>query len=350
MVDIRALRLILCAIGLGACGREAAAPADSGTSETELPGETSAADDVAAAIDAGLDVETVAEVARDVESDGQIAADPDGEAEADVRADGAEVVVDLGACRVVKSDRVPLPEASGAALIDAEGTRILLVADSGNEGQALVIDLVAGRSSATRLPLGAGAGDDVEGLERAPDGRIFGLTSAGFLRAWRPDGDAFSLVLGPVAVSADPAWVCDPFGVNCAANFEGLCLHPAPEAGECAGWAAAKATGELVCLVVEGEGYRLDPSRRVAVTDPDRLSGCAFEPVSPFRLVAAGNLVSASAIWEIDADGTAIELAERGAGNQEAILLLSGGRLHSLGDAQDFLESESPRIIMECVR
>jgi len=273
--------------------------------------------------------------------------DPEGVA-VEVTEVSGDAPAGLVGCRVVASDRVPIPEASGAALIDPGGARVLLVADSGNDGRALILDLEAGQSIATALPLGQGAGDDVEGLERAPDGRIFGLTSAGYLRAWRAEGDGFALALGPLAVSEDPAWVCDPFGVNCAANYEGLCLHPAPAPGACAGWAASKATGELVCLMAEGDAFVLDATRKVAVTVPDRLSGCAFEPAPPYRLLAAGNLFSASAIWEVEPDGTVVELAERGAGNQEAILLLSGGRLHSFGDAQNILPDESPRIVFEC--
>jgi len=162
------------------------------------------------------------------------------------------------------------------------------------------------------------------------------------------DDDGFALVLGPVALSDDPAWVCEPFGVNCGANFEGLCLHPAPEVGACAGWAASKATGELVCLVPSGQGYRLDASRRIAITEPERISGCAFEPIAPHRLVVAGNLFSGSALWEVTASGEAREFQERGAGNQEAVVVLAGGRLQSYGDGQDLLAGESPRVRFEC--
>lgn len=355
----RALWLFGC-VWLGACGREVEAPprdaADAVAAEIDSVAATDSvedlddedADTVGAADDHGADtVPALDEVAADT-SAGFDDASADTADVRDALADGADDASGLAVCEVVASARVPIPEASGAALMDAGGTRVLLVADSGNMGRALIIDLQSGQSIAAVLPLGEGAGDDVEGLERAPDGRIFGLTSAGYLRAWRADGDGFALVLGPVAVSDDPAWVCEPFGVNCAANYEGLCLHPSPAPGACAGWAASKATGELVCLVAEGDGYRVDGARRVAVTAPDRLSGCAYEPVPPFRLIAAGNLYSASAIWELDPSGAVVELPERGAGNQEAILFLSGGRLRSYGDAQDFLEDESPALALEC--
>lgn len=271
--------------------------------------------------------------------------------------DDAEVgVADRMVCHVLTSDLIPLPEASGAALLDAAGDRILLVADSGNAGRALIMDLVKGESQGLTLPLGEGAGDDVEGLERAPDGRIFGLASNGFMRAWAvTDSGELALVFGPSAISTDPEWVCDPFGVNCAANFEGLCIHPAPATlapTACVGWAASKARGELVCLRSEGTGYRLDPTVRISITAPEQLSACAYEPVAPYRLVAGGNIYVYSTLWEVafDAAGTArvLELNQPGAANQEAILLLPNGGLQSFGDAQELLGEESPHISFEC--
>ncbi len=335
--------------------------------QVDASGESDVVDDattVAPELDAS-EADAIAEVVetRDVD---EVAVAVDASLETDLPEVGPPV--DLTACRVTGSDRVPLPEASGAALIDPVGSGILLVADSGNAGRALVIDLANSQSRELVLPLGDGAGDDLEGLERAPDGRIFGLTSSGYLRAWSPAADTdglgqpfgpsaggFTLVLGPVAVSDDPAWVCDPFGVNCAANYEGLCLHPAPAAlapTACAGWAASKARGELVCLRADGAGYRLDPATRIPVTEPDRLSGCAYEPGPPYRLVAAGNLYAASALWEVSLDAAGVatvsEFQERGAGNQEAVILLPGGAMQSYGDAQDFLDDESPRTTFEC--
>ncbi len=272
----------------------------------------------------------------------------------DVAADSAPAdatpdagLFDLTQCRVVAADSVPLPEASGAAMLDRAGRRVLLVADSGNNGRALIIDRDRGESIGVTLPLGDG-GDDVEGLERAPDGRIFGLSSNGYLRAWQASDDGFTLVYGPTAVSDEATWVCDPFGVNCAANFEGICLHPAPAAG-CVGWAASKAKGVLVCLVAEGNGYRVDGTVTIPVAEADQLSGCAFEPDAPHRLLVGGNLYSSSAIWLVDPATNAVQaLAERGAPNQETLILLPGGDLWSFGDAQDLLGDLSPSVILEC--
>lgn len=257
---------------------------------------------------------------------------------------------ELPQCRVVRSEQVALPEASGAAMLDVAGERILLVADSGNAGRALVIDRVAGQSVEVILPLGA-AGDDVEGLERAPDGRIFGLSSNGYLRAWTETAAGFSLVFGPTPVSDDATWVCDPFGVNCAANFEGICLHPAPPpaVAACVGWAASKARGELVCLKRDGAGYRVDGAETIAVSDAEQLSGCAYEPEPPYRLLVAGNLYASSAIWLVDPSAKTKEaLVEVGAPNQEALIMLPGGELRSFGDVQGLLGDASPSVVFDC--
>jgi hypothetical protein len=322
--------------GAGACGRD---PAAHGSPDAERFGDTGE-------VGAGPPDADATALA-----DGDAAALADGDL-AEVAADPVPEThpPDLSACVVAGTDRLPIPEASGAALLDSEGRRFLLTADSGNQGEALIVDRVAGESRPATLPLGDGAGDDLEGLERAPDGRIWGLTSAGWLFAWQVEADGLALAFGPTPVTDDPSWRCEPFGVNCGANFEGLCLHPAPT-GRCAGWAAAKATGELVCLVAAaGGGFRLDLGTRLAVTEPDRLSGCAYEPDPPHRLLAAGNLYSASAIWEVGEDGQLRELAERGTGNQEAILWLPGGEIQSFGDAQEVLGDESPRLRLECAR
>lgn len=333
--------IVLIALAAG-CGRDGGGD---GVVAAEVP---DAHDDVRE-----LEVDDAREVedARELDDGVHVESAPD----AVIAVDGGDEVVagpiDYATCRVAQGDRVPLPEASGVAFLDEAGRRLLVVADSGHEGRALLLDLDALTMSERVLPLGEGAGDDVEGLSRAPDGRIFGLASNGILRAWEEGEDgAFALVHGPIAVSADPAWGCDPFGVNCGANYEGICLDPrGPDAATgCAGWAVSKATGELVCLVVEGAGYRVEPTVRVRVSEADRLSGCAFEPAPPHRVIVAGNLYAYSAIWVVDGAGAPVELVERGAANQEAIAALPGGAIISFGDAQDLLGDWSPRVILAC--
>jgi hypothetical protein len=240
-------------------------------------------------------------------------------------ADGAELEpVDLAACRAGTPDWLPLPEASGAARL-SKG-RYIVVADSGNEGRALIVDESQGTSTAIALPLGEGAGDDLEGLDVSPDGRLFGVTSAGWLRAWRIEGDLATLVLGPVAVSDDADWCCGAFQVNCGPNYEGFCLHPEPTqafSDGCEGWLVSKAKGELVCLRQEGESYRADPSVRHPVAPQNQLSGCAYEPTPPYRLVVAANVYSGDRLWEVGEDDME-QLPETGAGNQESVLGLEG--------------------------
>lgn len=283
-----------------------------------------------------------------------------GDADADTR-DASENdagPTPLSACTAVSSDMVPVPEASGSALVDAPGdgrVRILLAADSGNAGVALVIDQSGAQSVGLTLPLGSGAGDDIEGLERGPDGKIYGLTSAGQLRSWRlsdvEGGVMATLEDGPYAVSDDPAWACDPVGVNCGPNYEGLCLHPAPGPGQCAGWAASKALGELVCLVTADGRLVIDAARRIPITVPDQLSGCAFEPVPPYRLLVGANLYSGSALWEVigPEEAPVVEpLALVGAANQETVIVLPDGSFQSFGDTQGAFGEESPRIVFAC--
>jgi hypothetical protein len=282
------------------------------------------------------------------------ARDLSGDEESLAEADAASPVP-LAACRAASSDWIPLPEASGAARLGPR--RYLVIADSGNEGRGLIVDEAAQVTIPVTLPLGAGAGDDLEGLDIAPDGRVFGITSAGWLRAWRfeSEGSQASLVFGPARVSDDPEWTCAPNGVNCGPNYEGLCLHPAPDGAEgdrCAGWLVSKARGELVCLRTAGEGYRVDTAVLKVVAPANQLSGCAYEPEPPYRLVVAGNVFSGDRIWEVG-DHDIEQLPESGAGNQETLLVLEGARpgaprILSFGDLQELSDGQSPRVVLDC--
>ncbi|MFO0749564.1 MAG: hypothetical protein U1F43_28420 [Myxococcota bacterium] len=331
---------------LAACssGREARITADAVTTidtatatETASPADTeTTADDVAVAVDSASETAAADSTAPVADT-----------AVADAAPDVAEPGPWPTTCALEgDSDTVPLPEASGAAMLDS--THVLVVADSGNKGRAIVYDLVAKTARELVLPLGEGAGDDVENLSRGPDGRIWGLTSAGFLRAWRADGEGFALDVGPIAVAPEGDWRCAADGVNCAANFEGLCLDPAPADGACAGWAASKAKGLLVCLVADGSAFRVDATRTIPIAPADQLSDCAFEPTVPHRLVAAGNVYSGSSLWEVDpVKRTATAFSAVGAPNQEAIVVAPGGHVHSFGDLQD-LTPDSPHLVLAC--
>ena len=161
-----------------------------------------------------------------------------------------------------------VPEASGAAwLPDAQ--RLLVVADSGHDGTYVEVDAAGAIVGRGRLPLGD-AGDDVEGLARDGD-QVWGLTSSGWMMAWRRAGDGYGLT---AAFALDDT--CGRTTVNCGANYEGLCLAPRPLADGCDGYAAAKATGELVCLHRGGPGFVLDRGKRYHVTGGGRLADCAI--------------------------------------------------------------------------
>ena len=86
---------------------------------------------------------------------------------------------------------------------------------------------------------------------------------------------------------------------------------------------------------------------RVDVTEPDRLSGCAYEPSPPHRVIIAGNLFSGSTLWEVSGANVR-PLLVAGTGNQEAIAWLPRGRLQSFGDGQELLGDQSPRALIEC--
>jgi len=301
------------------------------------------------------DVTSASEISADVARDsvGSDTSEPDSgvaETVATVADVSAEEVIEPTswphACVIATSDTIALPEASGAALLDDH--RALVVADSGNHGQALVLDLTTGASTPLTLPLG-GAGDDVEDLTRAPDGTIWGVTSPGWLLAWTFVGDVPTLVLGPLPLADEGDWRCAIDGVNCAANYEGLCLDPTPH-DRCVGWAVSKARGVLVCLVAEGAAYRIDPTTTIAVAPADQLSGCDYEPVAPYRLLVAGNLNSGSLIWQVDvAEGTTalFDANASATGNQEALLVTADQRVHSFGDLQD-LTDLSPHQVLDC--
>lgn len=288
----------------------------------------------------------------------------------EVVADGsAEVDAGPSGCLAGELVFVDLPEASGAVALDADHD--LLVADSGHSGRALVLDRALGVSATLVLPLGDGAGDDIEGLSLGPSAAgatnnealgvsVWGLSSSGYLRAWRVqhvDGAwTAALVHGPVPIAEPGEWVGGPNAVNAGGNFEGICLHPAPTPGDCAGWAASKARGELVCVRAEGDGFRLDPGLRLPVFEAEHLSDCAFEPEPPHRLFAAGNVYSGDRVIEVTTlassaapiDGLP-ELA--GAPNQEAILvrnLPESLEIQSFGDWQDLAGDRSPRVVFTC--
>lgn len=255
-----------------------------------------------------------------------------------------------------EAKRLLLPEASGAVWIDnALGRGWLVIADSGNKGAGALLESEAYATLPVQFPLDKAAGDDIEGIAVSPVGHIVGLVSSGYIREWMAEANGLVLARLAAPITDDADYLCDPQGGNCAANFEGICLHPAPKPGaECAGFAVSKARGELVCVVSTDEGYRLKPALRLAVGEPEQLSGCDYELEAPHRLVVAGNLFALSALWEVRgyddlATAKVLPMPLTGAANQEALGFGPGGLLVSFGDTQGLGGNESsPMAAFRC--
>ena len=247
-----------------------------------------------------------------------------------------------------------MPEASGAAWVSsAVGDGWLVVADHGNDGRAVLLGADGALAGEFELPLGEGAGDDLEGLAWSTSDRLVGLTSSGYIRQWSLDTTTPQLVQLAQPISADPAWICDPQENNCGPNWEGLCLDPVPEVGGCAGFVVSKTLGELVCLRSSGVSYTLDPTARIEVTKAGRLSGCDYETQPPYRLIVAGNDDSQNKLWEITeprdleaADSEKLEI--EGTLNQEAIAFGPNGVLLSFGDEETITGAGSAIVSFYC--
>jgi outer membrane protein assembly factor BamB len=231
----------------------------------------------------------------------------------------------------------PVPEASAAAWIAINGRpHLLVVGDSGNHGAYGIIDPDTGATIETgKLPLSDDASDDLEGLSAIGD-RFYGLTSSGWIRVWRRQGQGFELVenaypLGPVEHretgggdpdgSAGGAWgkaprgidlpdrksrdrppdgdgmVCGAHAINCGRNYEGLCLSPAAHTGGCVGFAASKADGHLYCLTEESGKLAVHRDRAIAITRPGALADCTFGDDG--AVWAASNLFDISRVYRV---------------------------------------------------
>lgn len=192
------------------------------------------------------------------------------------------------------AESTPIPEASGAAWLEIDGKlRLIVVSDSGREGAYGVLDPDTGATGETgKLPLSSDTSDDLEGLATR-GGKLYAITSAGWIYVWQRRDGRFEAVgkpyaLGPVTLPdtrnndrapAGTGMVCNPKVVNCGRNYEGLCLAPpaAPTApGGCIGFAASKADGHLYCLTEKAGRLVAHYERRIAITRPGALADCAF--------------------------------------------------------------------------
>ena len=194
----------------------------------------------------------------------------------------------------------PVPEASGAAWIEINGKpALVVVGDSGNNGAYGIVDPEAGTTiEQGTLPLGD-KGDDLEGLASYA-GKLYGLTSSGWMRVWQRKSAGFDLVDGPYPIAQLPnQMVCGRTDVNCGPNYEGLALDPrASETTRCLGFACAKGDGRLYCLVDKGGKLQLEKAPSIAVDRPGVVADCAFSPEG--ELYAANNLFGMGNIFRID--------------------------------------------------
>lgn len=185
----------------------------------------------------------------------------------------------------------PVPEASGAAWMTIDGKlQLVVIGDSGNDGAYGIVDPETGVTAEQgKLPLGGG-GDDLEGVA-IRDGKLFAVTSAGWIRVWQREAQGFALVdgpypLGPVTLpdkgrarpSDGDGMVCAEKHSNCGRDYEGLCLPPQPatEPGACVGFALSKTDGTLYCLTITDGRLAVDRSRAIWITGGGQAADCAF--------------------------------------------------------------------------
>lgn len=258
-----------------------------------------------------------------------------------------------GACQPLPfAATTPVPEASAAAWITHRGAPALLViSDSGNQGAYGIVDPTSGTTlEVGRLPLGE-AGQDIEGLA-SRGGLVHGVTSSGWIRAWRrtPTDDGFELAgaaypLGPVDLPDTrpredrppdgTGMVCGARVTNCGRNYEGLCLvDPAHARGPCVGFVAAKADGHLYCVEERDGALVATHAHRIAIGRPGTLADCAFGDDG--TLWAGANLFDASSVYRVDgwdtpATATVTRLASLGVGFPE-VLAVRGDVFYRMSD------------------
>jgi hypothetical protein len=251
----------------------------------------------------------------------------------------------------------PLGEASGVALLDGN---LVAVGDSGQHGAYAIIDPGSGKTlEQGSLPLGdpPNASDDLEGLS-AWNGKLVGLSSAGWIRVWQRADKGFQLVAGPYAVGPvdlpvaalhrgigdvppkTDGMVCPIEGTNCGRNYEGICLAPTPTGINplvCAGYALSKADGHLYCLTLDLDNNQLVVHRdkAIAVGRPGTAADCAFDDDG--TLWVGHNVFAMNTVQRIDraldpARATITEIGPAGVGFSEAIAV-KGDTIWRLSDA-----------------
>jgi hypothetical protein len=217
----------------------------------------------------------------------------------------------------------PVPEASGAAWLELGGKPALLVnSDSGNDGAYAIVDAETGTTlEEGKLPLGGGSGD-IEGLA-SRGGVIYGLSSSGWVIAWKRAAKGFEVTSGPYALAAESTGLtCEKGRTNCGPNYEGLAIAPGAPAGGCVGYACSKKQGRMFCLTEKDGRFAIDGARSLEVLKPDALGDCAFSPEG--ALYVAANFFGGSRVLRIDdwadpATAKVVEIAELGMGFPEVV-------------------------------
>lgn len=214
----------------------------------------------------------------------------------------------------------PVPEASGAAWLDVGGKPALFViSDSGNKGKYAIVDAESGETREEGvLPLGEGAGDDLEGI--AVRGGLFHvLSSPGWVRSYKRADKGFELAVAPYAMGPidiedkgggmgdkppkGSGMVCAAKNTNCGRNYEGLCLLPdtvpPPANARCIGFAASKADGHLYCVQEDRGKLVVQYQNAIRIARPGVVADCAFS-VDDGTLYAGSNLFDAGSVYRVD--------------------------------------------------
>ncbi len=246
-----------------------------------------------------------------------------------------------------------LPEASAAAEVElTRGVReMLVVSDSGHDGQSLAWRIPNGPLRPLKLPLDPGASDDIEGAAWR-GAHLYTLTSSGAVRRFSPDGKgALVRDQDAYALGAPPASCPKLTDGNCGRNYEGLCLRGPSASSRCVGYAASKATSTLYCLVLAADRLVVDPIKPpLKLSLPkNNLSDCAFGsehgPAEAVLLVTT-NLYGGSATYQVDeGDGSLRALDVPGTLSNEAVAVDRDGSLYQFMDDN---HAESAALRMTC--
>ncbi len=230
---------------------------------------------------------------------------PVGSATAKGSAAPAPVPPPIPTCeQVTFAETTTLPEASGATWLADGG--LIVIADSGHDGAYVVLDPETGKERESgKLPIGSGT-DDIEGLAMW-NGKLVGISSAGWIRVWQKTGASYALVegpypLGPVnlpdkgyADADDPGMVCSERKTNCGRDYEGICL--AAGSDQCAGFALAKADGALYCLRDQAGKLVVDRSVSIKIGKRGALADCTISDRG--ELFVGANLFDAANVYRV---------------------------------------------------